>query len=73
MRAVHDTRGNQAFKRIADTRILDLEKKMFSMTWCGIHIWIRLSIFAACKQDLCIYSRILRLRPKTGPTIDVQA
>ena len=38
VRAVHDIRGNQNFKRIAVTRILGLREKLLWMKWCGTHI-----------------------------------
>ena len=71
--AVHDIRGNQNFKRIADTRAVGPGEKRLWMKWCRIHIWIRLSFFAACKYELCTYSRIMRLPPKTGPPLACRA
>ena len=45
--AVHDIPRNQNFMRIAGTQIWDHEEKW--MTSCGTHIYLHLSISAACK------------------------
>ena len=45
--AVHDILGNPNFMRIAGTQIWDHGEKW--MTSCGTHIYLHLSISAACK------------------------
>ena len=50
-------------------RILDIGEMRFWTTSYGTHILIRLSIFAACAQQLCTYSRFLQLSSKTGPPL----
>ena len=51
--AVHDILGNPNFMRIAGAQIWDHGEKW--MTSCGTHIYLHLSISAACKQQLCTY------------------